>query len=72
MSIEMSARFQTLSLARDRPSPYSKEENIDMARDRPSPYGEAQGFLPPVARGPVPRGPYLSEAGCPRFAGFPG
>ena len=72
MSIEMSARFQTLGLARDRPSPYSKEENIDMARDRPSPYGEAQGFLPPIVRGPVPRDVNCLNRGCPRFTGFPG
>ena len=43
MSIEM-ARFQKLGFARDRPSHYSKGENIDTARDRPAPYGSQRDF----------------------------
>ena len=39
-------------------------QTLGMARDRPSPYGSQRDVLcPTVARGPVPRAPYLSEAG---------
>ena len=50
----------SFSLARDRPSPYSKGENIDIARDRPCPYvSRCDCLCPTVVRGPVPRMPLM-------------